>query len=96
MPPSLRGECKHELLHYQFQQLRTQAGLPEFSFQHIKTVENIPKIPHHIPNDHKLYQTTLKYVYQIAIKRTELFRSKPLQKKDFWFENIPSGNPVHR
>jgi hypothetical protein len=35
-------------------------------------------------------------IFQMVIKYTNLFHSKALQnlpKLDFWFENIPSGNP---
>jgi hypothetical protein len=54
-----------------------------------------------VPNDHKLYQTIIKYskarkIFQMAIKYSIVFESKDLQnlpKWDFWFENKPSGNP---
>jgi hypothetical protein len=52
----------------------------------------------------KIFQMTIKYIKwsqnipngrkidKIAIKRINIFNFYP--KRDFWFENIPSGNPV--
>jgi hypothetical protein len=42
------------------------AGLPDFSWsKHTKNVKNIP-------NDHKLYQKAINYVYQMAVKYSNL------------------------
>jgi hypothetical protein len=39
----------------------------------------IPNWPLYIPNGHQY---------------TNIFHSKALQNWDFWYENIPSGNPI--
>jgi hypothetical protein len=56
-----------------------------------------------IPNDHKLYQTTINYLYQMVINYSKwsqnlqtffiLRPSKIYPNWDFWLENKPSGNP---
>jgi hypothetical protein len=38
-----------------------------------------------IPNYHK--------IYQMSTKHTKILPSKIYPNLDFWFENIPSGNP---
>jgi hypothetical protein len=60
------------------------------------------------PETGKIYQVTIKYpqwqqnipngrkIDQMAIKYTNIFHCKTLQNLktwDFWFENMPSGNP---
>jgi hypothetical protein len=59
--------------------------------------ENIPKQPQNIPNGHKIYAIAVKYVDQVDIEFTNIFfiarQSKISPNWDFWFENIPSGNP---
>jgi hypothetical protein len=55
------------------------------------------------PNDRKLYQTAITYMYQMPEKYSEwsfniTTFSIPRPSKfylnwDFWFENKPSGNP---
>jgi hypothetical protein len=54
-----------------------------------------------IPNYHNMYQMVIKYTYQLAIKidqKTPTYyianSSRIYPNWDFWFENIPSGNPV--
>jgi hypothetical protein len=56
-------------------------------------------------NGEKLYQLTIKFtkcpkIYQMAVHK--IYQRLPLQRPskidpnlDFWFENIPSGNPVY-
>jgi hypothetical protein len=71
-----------------------KSGLPDFSW------DNIPKRG-------KIYQITIKctklpqdipkccQIFQMDINYTNSFHSKALQNLDFWFENIPSGNPAY-
>jgi hypothetical protein len=52
-------------------------------------------------NDHKMYQASIKYtkgryIDLVAKKLRKFFvarHSKIYPNWDFWFENIPSGNP---
>jgi hypothetical protein len=65
--------------------------LPDFTWHNIPTGgKNIPKNSKIIPNDHKIDQMIIKY--------TKIFPflgvSKMYKNWDFWFENIPSGNPA--
>jgi hypothetical protein len=48
--------------------------------QHTKTGKNIPTSHKIYPNGHKIDQTAI-------------FLGKIYPKWDFWFENMPSGNP---
>jgi hypothetical protein len=49
-----------------------------------------------------MYQMAIRYtqycqIFQMGIKYTNIFHSEALQKYPnwyFWFETIPSGNPV--
>jgi hypothetical protein len=53
----------------------------------------VPKLP----NGHKMYQIGSRNIFQRAREYTNLFHSKALQYNpnwNFWFENVPSGNPV--
>jgi hypothetical protein len=69
-------------------------GLPDFSRC------NIPKCEK-IPNDHKIYQMAIKYTKWLSntknvLKFTHNFILQGLkinQNWDFWYENMPSGNP---
>jgi hypothetical protein len=50
-----------------------------------------------LPNGHKIYQMALMYLFQMTIELTNFFHPRPSKIKpnlDFWFENIPSGNPA--
>jgi hypothetical protein len=74
-----------------------EPGLPDFSeyIQPTKTLINIP-------NNHKVYlwlqniSNGLK-IDQMILKYTNIFHRKPPPKiypsLDFWFEDMPSGNP---
>jgi hypothetical protein len=44
------------------------------------------KLPRNIPNCNKIYQIGTKY--------TNISHCKIYPNWDFWFENMPSGNPV--
>jgi hypothetical protein len=51
-----------------------------------------------LPDDHKTNQMAVIYIFQIAIHRIYIHFSNPRLSKiypnrDFWFQNIPSGNP---
>jgi hypothetical protein len=68
------------------------------TYQNVKNIPNNHKIfkmatkytkwPQNIPNGHKIYQMATKY-----IKYTIARPSKFYPNWDFWFENMPSGNP---
>jgi hypothetical protein len=60
---------------------------------------NIPKQRKYMPNDHKIYQIYIKYTkLQLnASNGHKIYQhlpSKIYPNWDFWFENIPSGNPA--
>jgi hypothetical protein len=64
------------------------------TYQSWENIPNNQKI--HIPNSHKIYPMAVCKIYQMLIKNTNLFLYKTIKKYpnfDFWFENIPSGNP---
>jgi hypothetical protein len=64
--------------------------------QHTKTGEKYTKLPRNIPNVHLTYQMAVKLrptvhkIYQHLLLQVP---RKITQNLDFWFENIPSGNP---
>jgi hypothetical protein len=75
---------------------------PHLKQQRTKPMENIPnghqtyqitikctKLPQHIPNDFQIYQMAKKFS-KFFIARL----SKMYENRDFWYENIPSGNPM--
>jgi hypothetical protein len=58
----------------------------------------IPKPDKNVPNEHKMYQTVIKYSkwpYSLSII-SDLTPSKIYPNWDFWFENEPSGNPCSK
>jgi hypothetical protein len=55
--------------------------------------EKYTRLPQNIPNGHKIFPIAVKYVDQMVIKYTKIFHSKIYPNWDFWFENLPSGNP---
>jgi hypothetical protein len=73
-------------------------ALPEFSWYNIPKRWNIDQIPAKC-----IYQMAMKYMYQMVMKYSEWPQniptlsvpkpSKIFQNWDFWFENVPSGNP---
>jgi hypothetical protein len=75
-----------------------------FLAQYTKTRENLPtyhcitKWPWYIPNDHKIFQMTIKYFkWRLTIPAFSILGpSKIYPNWDFWSENKPSVNPgVH-
>jgi hypothetical protein len=69
--------------------------LPEFPWHNIPKWGKYTKLPQNIPNYHKIYQMTTKYTKWPQNKPTlSITRpSKIYPNWDFWFENIPYGNP---
>jgi hypothetical protein len=72
---------------------RPESRLARFILaQYTKTGENIQKLP----NDHNIYEIAIKYSMEsdANLQRFSILSpSKIFPKSDFWFENIPSGNP---
>jgi hypothetical protein len=66
-----------------------------FLLQHTKMGKNIP-------NNQEIYQMSIKLangrkIYRMDIKYINIFfarHSRIYPNLDFWFENIPSGNPA--
>jgi hypothetical protein len=72
------------------------SGLPDFDCFNIPKRGKIYQITIKIPNGHKIYQMDLCEKDQMAVKYTNICHCnalKNLPKKDFWFENMLSGNP---
>jgi hypothetical protein len=74
-------------------------GLPDFigtTYQNMKNIPNDYKTFY--INGHKMYQMTIKYpnVHKLHLPKFSIPRlSKIYSSLDFWYENIPSGNPGH-
>jgi hypothetical protein len=72
-------------------------GLPDFSWHNIPKLGEICQIANKLQNGHTMYQLAEMYYNWPKNIITNLFHSKALQNDpiwDFWFENIPSGNPA--
>jgi hypothetical protein len=70
-------------------QSSAEQGLPDFFVQHSKTGKRLP-------NNHKIYQMVTQYaIWPENIPTSSIASpSKIYPNLDFWFENVPSGNPV--
>jgi hypothetical protein len=78
------------------------AGLPGFSWYNIPNNYKIyqiatkyTKLPQNIPNCNKIYQIAIKWTKWTYNMATSLIArpSKIFPNRDFWFENMISGNP---
>jgi hypothetical protein len=78
--------------------LGSKAGLPDFSWHNIPKWGKIYQIATKLPKGHKIYQMAV--VYSKSPLNTPTFSiqrpSNIYPNWDFWFENIPSGNPDRR
>jgi 5-bromo-4-chloroindolyl phosphate hydrolysis protein len=65
--------------------------LPDFSWHNVPKWEKI-----YAPNDHEIYQMPYT-INQIFIKIYQYFFTRPPKiypRRNFWYKNITSGNPV--
>jgi hypothetical protein len=72
--------------------------LPDFSWSKKTKTGKFTKWPQTITNGHKLYQMATKYTkWPYNVPTPSMARpSKIYPNSDFWFENIPSGNPAFK
>jgi hypothetical protein len=55
------------------------SGLPDFSWHIIPKRGKLYQITTTLPNGHKIYQMTVKYIFQMATKYNSIFHPKALQ-----------------
>jgi hypothetical protein len=65
------------------------SGLPDFSWYNIPKQKKYTKGPHNVPNGHKITNWP-----QNMPTSSITGPSKIYPNWDFWYENIPSGNPA--
>jgi hypothetical protein len=85
------------LLCYSFQTLSLfYSGLPDFTWHNIPKRVKIHQITTKLPNGRKICQLDILYSEWLFIVATFSIPkpSKSYPNCIFWFENIPSGNPV--
>jgi hypothetical protein len=62
-----------------------RAGLPDFSLYNIPKMGKIYQMAIKTPNGRNIFQMSIEYTFFIPTKINP--------NLDFWFENVPSGNP---
>jgi hypothetical protein len=74
---------------------RSQAGLPDFSWHNIPKQGKIYQVTTTLQNGQRIFQMAVKYSkWPYNIPTFPILRpSKICPNLDFWFENIPFGNP---
>jgi hypothetical protein len=72
--------------------------LPDLSWHKVPKRGKIYQIAAKLPNGHKIPIPNVRNIFQMAKEYTNLLHSEDLRNFFpnwyFWFENIPSGNPV--
>jgi hypothetical protein len=78
-----------QILKYAEVQLAICPGLPDFSLFNIPKRGKYTDLPVNVPNCGNIFQMAkenINFLFQGTLKFTQTWK--------FWFENIPSGNPV--
>jgi hypothetical protein len=75
---------------------KTRQGCQIFLGTSYQNGKNFTNIPQKIPNVYQIYQMAVKWTKRPwNIPKSSIARhSKNYPNFDFWFENIPSGNPA--